>query len=214
MYSVEKVLERFQFFFDKSKNPDSNIVKLMRIFSDQLQDISDTQQTTLEWRNIDRAKGQALDLIGETVNQARGTATDEVYRLLLKSKLARSLSDGGINTIIRVLAIALDAPYEEIKVQEKWNDELDPEPAAISLIEIPIVRLNEIGLDGIQFARIVQRTVAAGVKVNVIELKGTFQLGGLPMINNIERGLSDVEGTIGGYLGAVFVPAEDQDLPI
>ncbi len=212
MYNLDNIMNRFADFF--KKNHDSNLGKLMTIFSEQLQQLDETNVTVKRWRSIDNAEGQGLDLIGETINQERGTATDEVYRLLLKSKLARSLSDGGINTLIRVLSIALDAHPSEIKITEKWNDELEPEPAAISLIEIPLFRLNEIGIAPDQFARIVQRTVAAGVKVNVIELAGTFAFGPIPMEQDPQKGFADVDQTTGGFLGSAFVPESDQDLPI
>lgn len=211
MFKPESILNRFADFF--KKNPDSNLGKIITIFSEQLQQIDETSTRIKEWRSIDNAQGSGLDLIGGTVNQERGTATDEVYRLLLKSKIARSLSDGGINTIIRVLSIALDAHPSEIQIKEKWHD-IDPESAAISLIQIPIGRLNEIGIAPDQFARIVQKTVSAGIKVDVIELAGTFTFGPIPIEKSAKAGFADIDGTTGGTLGTAYVPESGQDLPI
>jgi hypothetical protein len=212
LFDVQEILSKFQDYF--RKDPNSNIGKLMTIFAEQLQDLELTNQRIREWRDIDKAEGAVLDEIGVELNQPRGVATDEVYRVLLKSKNARNLSTGDINTIIRVLSIALDAEPSEIRIKEQWNDPTNPQPAAISVIELPIKRLNEIGLDPTRFARIVQRTVAAGVKVNTIEMSGTFEFGVLPIETDGNKGFSDIDGTVGGYLGLVYQPNQNQDLPL
>lgn len=206
-------MKRFADYF--SKHPTSNLSKLISIFSDELIELQETNKRILLWRDIDKAHGNALDLIGENVIQDRGVATDEVYRILLKSKMARNLSDGTINMIIQIISIALSTEPSTIKIVEKWNDIDDPEPAAIKLIELPLTKINEAGLDPMNFIRIVQRTVAAGVKVGVIELTGTFEFG--DELNAIENmnGFGDInDESIGGYLGAVYTPSIDQELPI
>lgn len=212
MFDLKSIMRRFTDYF--AKYPGSNISKLMQIFADELQELEQTNKRILEWRDVDKAEGQALDLIGENINQPRGVATDEVYRILLKSKIARNLSDGAINTILQVLSVALNTHPSEIKIVEKWNDPLEPEPAAISLIELPLARINESGIDPVNFVRIVQRTVAAGVKVGAIELEGTFEFGTTAMQIDNGKGFADIDGMIGGYFGAVFSPSSDQELPI
>lgn len=212
MFSVDNIMSRFVDYFDK--RPDSNLSKLISIFSEELMNFKETNDRILEWRSIDQAQGEALNLIGENINQARGAANDEVYRILLKSKIARSLSDGSINMIIQVLSIALSTEPSEIKIVEKWTDSSTPEPAAISVIELPIAALNAAGLDPVQFGRIVQRTVAAGVKVDAINLEGTFEFGPTAIVTDNSKGFGDIEQTIGGFLGAVYSPSTNQDLPI
>ena len=212
MFSTKTIMSRFADYF--AKQPDSNLSKLISIFSDELAVLENTNKQILLWREIDNAKGHALDLIGENVIQNRGVATDEVYRILLKSKIARNLSDGTINTIIQVISIALSTDPSTIKIMEKWNDIDEPEPAAIKLIELPLTKINEAGLDPLNFIRIIQRTVAAGVKVGVIELSGTFEFGTIAMEVDNLKGFGNIDGTIGGYLGAVYIPSTDQELPI
>lgn len=214
MFDVQEILNKFQDYF--RKDPNSNIGKLMTIFAEQLQDLELTNQRIREWKDIDKAEGAALDEIGVELNQPRGAATDEIYRVLLKSKNARNLSTGDINTIIRVLSIALDAEPSEIQIKEQWNDPVDPQPAAISLIQLPLRKLNEVGMSPKQFVQIVQKTVAAGVRVASIELSGTFAFASLP--STIEysdtAGFADENGTVGGYFGALFVDSEDSNLPV
>ncbi|MCJ8015217.1 hypothetical protein MUG84_26470 [Paenibacillus sp. KQZ6P-2] len=213
MFSMKDMLGRFMDFFNK--DPNSNIGKLIGILYGQLQEVGDTLETVREWRNIDKAKGTTLDMIGHNIIQPRGAATDEVYRVLLKSKIARNLSQTDINTIIRVLALALNCDYSDIRIQPKFNDPVDPEPAALSLIRVPIKRLNEVGMSPMQFGQIIQKTVAAGVRVAQIELAGTFQLASkYGELETGATGLADPDMTTGGTLGEVYVPGHDYTLPI
>ncbi len=207
------LLARFPDVYDK--RPESNLGKLMGIFAEQFSKVEQTLVTIEAWRDIDAAAGATLDRIGENVGQDRGAATDEVYRMLIKSKIARNLSTADINTIIRVIAIAVGAPYEEIEVRAKYDDPVDPEPAAISLIGLPLKYVNQIGISLPQFARIIQKTAAAGVRVNSVQLQGTFEFGDLPLSTSSTAGFGDDgDPETGGYFGAAFDPNQDVDLPI
>lgn len=212
MITVQDMLRRLTDVF--RKDPESNVGKLMSIFAAQIQKLEQTVQRVEEWRDIDKAEGTTLDRIGENVGQPRGAATDEIYRILIKSKIARNLSKGDINTIITVLSTALDTDPSEIKIVELYNDPIAPEPAAISIIKLPLRKINEAGMNPAQFARIVQRTVAAGVRVGIIELDGTFEFAGNDGEYDINAGFADLAGTIGGTLGAAISGNTDIDLPI
>ena len=212
MITAQDMLRRLTDVF--RKDPDSNIGKLMAIFADQLQKLEQTVQRVEEWRDIEKAQGMTLDRIGENVAQHRAAATDEIYRILIKSKIARNLSKGDINTIITVLSTALDTDPREIRIVELYNDPVEPEPAAISLIQLPIERINEIGMNPAQFAQIVQRTVAAGIRVGVIELTGTFEYGTVGEPPDPNTGFADLDQTSGGTLGAAYSPGLVPDLPL
>jgi hypothetical protein len=212
MITVQDMIRRLTDVF--RKDPDSNIGKLMAIFADQLQKLEQTVQRVEVWRDIDRAEGTTLDRIGENVGQPRGAATDEIFRILIKSKIARNLSKGDINTIISVLATALNTDPSEITIKELYDDPFEPEPAAISLIALPIERINAVGMDPRQFAQIVQKTVAAGVRVGVIELTGTFEYGTIDDPPDPNAGFADLDQTIGGTLGAAYSPGLVPDLPL
>lgn len=212
MYSVESIMRRFASFL--RKNPNSNLSKLMTIFSEQLQEIEGDNQRIKEWRDIDKAEGKGLDMIGDIVRQPRGATTDEIYRVLLKAKNAQAYSDGTVNSVIKVISLALDIDPTEFKVSPKWNDPSDPEPAAVKVLEIPLKRLNEVGLSLNQFGRLVENTLSAGVRLENIELAGTFTFGGIPIETDPNAGFADLEGTTGGHFGAVFSSSNEQDLPI
>jgi hypothetical protein len=198
------------------KDPESNTAKIIKILADELEEIQSTFERIEEWKDVEVAEGAALDDLGTNVGQPRGVATDEIYRILLRSKVARNFSDGTIDTIIRVVSLAINADPKEIQIKELYNDPNNPEPAAIGLIQIPLRKLNEVGMSPKQFVQIVQKTVAAGVRVANVELSGTFAFASYPTTieyNDI-AGFADENGTVGGYLGAMFVDSEDSNLPV
>ncbi|ASS66367.1 MULTISPECIES: hypothetical protein [unclassified Paenibacillus] len=210
MISVKDLLRRLPDYFDK--RAESTLGRLLGIVSAQLAELEATQNQIREWRDIETARGPTLDRIGVNVGQPRGVATDEVYRILIKSKIARNRSTGDINTIIRVLSVALSCPPSDIQIEEMWASAA-PEPATISLIKLPMKQLNAAGMDLMQFARIVQRAVAAGVRVGAIELSGTFSFAG-DDVTSSPQGFADLSGAAGGTLGAVYAPSNSTDLPI
>ncbi|MGY4689356.1 hypothetical protein [Salibacterium sp. K-3] len=197
-----------------NKNPNSNIAKIISLVMSQLDELTATFERIEAWRAIDNAEGRTLDDIGLDLNQYRGTATDEIYRILLKSKTARDMSEGNTNTVINVLAMAIDADPSEIGISETWMDEDNPEPAGINVIEIPIERLNAVGMSGDQFIQFVAGSVAAGVYVRTIELEGTFSYGAIDEELDENGGFADVDQTTGGYYGALYEPGDERPLPM
>jgi hypothetical protein len=197
------------------KKPDSNIGKIISLVASELEELQGVFTKIEQWRSVDVARGTTLDLIGENVVQARGKTTDEVFRILIKSKIARNFSTGDINNIIDVLAIALDAEPSEIGIHEHYEDDT-PQYASLSLDAIPISRLNEVGMTPDQFVQLVKKVVAAGVRVNQVELSGTFEFSSLPNAVEIDdtKGFSDLDGLTGGYFGAVYDSGKVEKLPI
>lgn len=197
------------------KSPNSNVGKVIKLLTDELDLLQNTFDRIEEWKDVDKAEGAVLDDMGVNVGQPRGAATDEIYRVLLRSKVARNFSDGTINTIIRVISIAVNADPKEVRIQELYNDTNNPEPAAIGLIQIPLRKLNEVGMSPKQFAHVVQKTVAAGVRVASIELSGTFSFSSQPIAieSDSSAGFADSSGIVGGYFGAAF-SGTDETLPM
>lgn len=160
---INKLTDAFQ------KDEKSNIGKLFLIVDEQLTAARKTLTTAEKWRDIDNAKGRGLDLIGDNVAQNRGRATDEIYRVLIRGKVARNISDGTTNRIIEALAKTLNCGYDEINIFTVKEDNED-EPAAIIVKKAPLEALNKVGMSATQFSSIVQKTVAAGVRVAYINL--------------------------------------------
>lgn len=198
-----------------NRAPNSNISKLLAMVEAEHDELLETLQVVEAWQDLDRALGRALDRIGFDVQQFRGMATDEVYRVLIKSRIARNASDGTINTIIRVLSMALDISPSDIGIIETYNA-ADPEPAALSVIKAPLGGLLKTGLTGQQLGLMIAKTAAGGVGVQSVELYGTFQFSSIAgtLETDPEKGFANLEMTTGGTLGLAYNPGEDVEFPL
>lgn len=161
MYNVRDLVGLFTDHF--RKDPESNTYKLMRLFSGELQTLKATNDRILEWRDIDAAEGKTLDLIGQNINQPRGRANDARYRIMLKTKIARNLSDGTINGLIKSISYVLQVDKSLIQIGELWR--VLNEPAAIAVEEIPLDKISNAGLTSDEFETILQSFVSAGVRL-------------------------------------------------
>lgn len=107
-------------------------------------------------RNIDKAQGETLDKLGANVGQFRYGEDDDLYRLLIKTRIIANLSIGDIPTINKIMSILVKDIFLGIK--ETWSYEKHRnEPAAI------VLQLSEIW-SNIPL-EIIHRIKAAGVRV-------------------------------------------------
>lgn len=198
-----------------TKNEDSNIGKVLLLLSEQIDDLNGSLIAIENYRDLNQATGTTLDLIGKALGQPRGKATDEVYRILIRARIARNASDGTTDKIIHALALALNTEPSDIKVSE-LSDGGVYEPATVGLVNLPLDALLNAGMTATQFGVLMQRVVAAGVRVASVDLTGTFQLAESATVSVIdgEKGLSDLTQTTGGTLSGSFSPEQEIELPI
>lgn len=204
---LDKFVERLTDSY--SKNPESNVYKLMSIAAGIIQENEDTLNRIGDWRDVDQAEGVALDMLGQNVRQNRGQAPDEVYRILIKSKIKRNLSNGSINTLIDFLSFILQIPKTSVKVNELWKV---GQPADLK-IDIPLNVINATGLSRKQFGTLINLVTVAGVNAEVL-FEGTFSFSSVYDASETSaEGFADDAGTTGGTLGDAFDPAVDYELP-
>lgn len=111
-------------------------------------------------RNIDQATGETLDKLGENVGQFRLGEEDDLYRLLIKTRIIANMSIGDIPTINYVMSVLLKEVFLGLEETWPYEDYLH-EPAAIKLKLGPLA--------GSIPYEIIDRIKAAGVRV-LIEL--------------------------------------------
>lgn len=191
------------------KRPESNVSKVISIISDELTELKDLYNKIEEYNDVDKAEGVALDTIGANIGQYRGEVRDEVYRALIKTKILRNRSDGTLNDMVKVLAIALDIDPAEIIMRE---DEQSALPN-INVLTVPIDALNRTGLTASQLGQLVNSMVVAGVKLEGIVYGGTFEYMD-ELENDVSLGYSDVNMNNGGTLGDVYAPSDEDRFPI
>ena len=182
----------------------------MQIVSEELDDIKITYRKIQDWRDIEQAEGVALDKEGQDLLQFRGEVNDDIYRVLIASRIARNKATGTYNNMIEVLSLALNVDPSEIVIEEGEQGEAQ----TITLIQIPITTLAEIGMTIGQLGRIVARLTAAGIGVGSIEFFGTFEYVGDTLGFDLDTGYADENMVNGGTLGDLYQPSSDPEFPI
>lgn len=177
----------------------------MQIVSEELDDIKIVYKRIEDWQDLQQAEGVALDKIGQDLLQFRGEVNDEVYRVLIASRIARNKATGTYNNMIEVLSLALNVDPSEIVIEEG----IAGEPQTITLIQIPLGTLMQIGMTIGQLGKIVAKLTAAGIGVKYIEFYGTFRYGPDPLIQDSETGYADYIFARGGELEVDFVYVGD-----
>ncbi|MEK4718113.1 hypothetical protein NST66_11095 [Priestia sp. FSL W8-0524] len=141
-----------------TKNENSNIGKIIRVFSDELEQVQATLEKTEQWRDIDDAEGTTLDLIGENVGQMRDNSSDEQFRLLIKTKIFSNLSVGDIESVNQLLRIYLGDQF--VSVEEGWQLEGTPFDGQAAMLFITVK--GDGNLNGIPFEH-TSRIVGDGI---------------------------------------------------
>jgi|LSQX01.1.fsa_nt_gb hypothetical protein len=192
-----------------SKDEYGNTGKLFKIISDEQHQINAAMEKIRIFRDLDNATGRTLDKIGSNFRQHRGVLDDDLYRIMIKVKVMRNLSDGGINTLISIFSFLFQIDKSEVKINEMWPDE----PAAMT-VTVPPGALNRTGLSLDQFGQLADSVAAGGVGISTLFL-GTFQFSSQPTTSEMDgdKGFGDIEGTTGGYFGAYFDKTSGELLP-
>lgn len=164
-YNLEDMLNELPIALDYEK--DSNNAKLLSLFADYMEETLETLKTIDEWRDVDNAQGKALDMIGYDRNVARNGNDDNFYRFLIKVQQSQRTSDGTYNSIIRLLANALNANYSDINVQPMY---VKGEPDAIEITNIPSDYVDDIRKKKLVMDK-VQEIVALGIRVANLEFQ-------------------------------------------
>lgn len=147
----KSAFNRLPEYFRKGNNE-----KLYKVLYGEIDELYDTIIDIRSTRDIDKAFGKTLDLLGENIGQERDGEDDEAYRMLLKIKIIANFSKGDIPTMNRVFRAILGDSYKGIV--ETWDkEEYKNEPAAI------VIKVNT-GASR-RYIKILSSVKAGGVKV-------------------------------------------------
>lgn len=104
------------------------IETITRVFAEKAQEIEDVFWQLITERFLDTAVGVNLDILGRIVRRERGPLNDDVYRAILRGKIAANLSSGTYPEVLRVVELCLNVRSTGISI------EVVPEyPAAATL---------------------------------------------------------------------------------
>ena len=116
---MDRMTGRLPGLYDKSD--DSNINKLFRMLSAEIDEVNDTLDKTKDWRDVDQAEGKVLDRIGQNLNVLRRDKGDIEYRRFLKMKITSHQSRGDIETLNEIARVVVGEPF--IGIEEFWYEQ-------------------------------------------------------------------------------------------
>lgn len=192
------------------KDTDSNNYKILNIQKIEVDGIKSDTEDVYNTLDLDQATGKTLDLYGDMLGQARGYATDDQYRIMIKSRIVRNLMTGSLDSIITAGCLMFGCDPNEMHIVE------DSSPVAVKIISLPYRVINYVGLSASQVIELIIKLVPVGITVKSAELQGTFEFGTTDSEYDEDKGFADSETTptMGGYLGYIYSSESEHILPI
>ena len=186
----------------------SNNYKILEIERAANQVSRDILQEIYTILNIDEASGSTLDMYGERFGQPRGKATDAQFRKMIRSKIARSLSNGSYKDIVDAICHTFGCDISEVKISETGA-------MTVTLEVAPIASILAAGFSTGQAEQIISSLLPVSVSLESVLFGGTFEFSATETEYDESAGFSDSEdGSIGGYLGWTAGEASIDSLPI
>ena len=201
-----------------AKSPDSNNYKILtneKIAVDEFRKDIKAVDNSLDLNGVDEngnpyVYGKTLDLYGEMLNQPRGVATDEQYKMLIRAKITRSLAGGDLPSVLDALCVTFNCEPSQIKIIEK-----EDAYCTVEAVILPIDKLNDAGMTQTQAAKVIKTLLPVGVKLEVTNYEGTFEFTDSTSEYSETAGFGDLnDDTVGGYFGSIISEEDENPLPI
>lgn len=200
MFNFDNLANNLPDSFQKGK--DSNNYKILSIVHQMGEMFRENIAEIIKSRDISQATGKTLDYYGDFVGVNRDGATDEQYRALIRSKIARNTCDGTDTSILEALAFTFDCHPTFINFVENNNY---GSYATVTATQIPIDEITKAGLTIEQVYQILLDVMPAGVHLDRVNYRGSFVLSAGEGQSAYGKGLSTAEGTNdGGTLGYIL----------
>ena len=99
-----------------NKRQDTVLYKLLDVYNQELEKVSDEAQKVEKWRSLKEAKGTTLDLLGQDRKAYRISNDDDTYRFIIFVHILMSHAQGTIPSMVHIMSTALNAEPEKFKV--------------------------------------------------------------------------------------------------
>lgn len=100
------------------KDTDGNNFKLLSLHGEAVDTLRADAEAVLRAQDLQTAIGRTLDRYGAEIDQARGSANDALYRLLIQQKLARSRGTGTWESVTSGVRNVLNCGAEDFYVYD------------------------------------------------------------------------------------------------
>ena len=207
------MVDKFNFDYVKNlpdayrKTPDSNNAKILEIERHEVSQLRESIADIYDSLDIDKATGKTLDLYGDMLGQKRGKANDGQYRIILKNRILRNLTNGDYNSVIKAICLVFGCNPSEVQLAEAADR------PSVELKGLPYSAINACGLTPEDAIKIVFNLIPVGVKTESIMFEGTFEFGAETIEIDAAKGFGNIEQTTGGYFGFMASDMEST-LPI
>lgn len=193
-----------------AKSKTSNNYKILSIVQGTGTEIKQSIEDIHNSLDIEKATGKTLDLYGEMLGQARGFATDQQYRVMLKARIMRNVMNGDYKSLSSATCMMFGCNPDEFYIDESEK------AGAVNIITVPYRVLNYVGLSADQTIELIKVLMPIGVTVDSVSLVGTFEFGESESEYDENKGMaaSEADQTIGGYLGYLSQSTDEKPLPI
>ena len=189
------------------KRWDSNNAKILAIEKREMDAIRGELSDIYASLDLSLASGKTLDLYGEMVGQERGKASDEQYRIMIRARILRNLTNGDYNSIARAISLIFNCDTTDFCIAEK------DEPCVVELTGLPFEILNRSGLGVENALKIINEIIPAGVRLETLSFDGTFEFSDAEEEQDAAAGFGDIEQTLGGYFG-LLASGDTSNLPV
>lgn len=191
------------------KDSESNNFKILEIERRANNEMREMLEEIAKTFDIDKATGATLDLYGKRFGQPRGKATDDQYRMMIKSKIVRGLSSGSYKDIVDAICYTFDCDKSEILLVDGAT------PSSVRLEQAPLEAVIRAGFSTRQAEQIVASLLPITVTLEYASLEGTFEFSDSETDYDETAGFAETEnGEIGGYLGWTGSEENVDELPI
>lgn len=192
-----------------AKTNDSNNYKILETERQTLKTIREIIKDVDDCLDLDKAYGKTLDYYGEKVGQVRGVATDEQYRVMIRSKITQNLSDGTHKSVVRSICATFNCDSSDVLIRDNDNT------CVIDVVKLPLEAIVKSNFTANQTVAIIKRLLPVCITIDSYLFEGTFEFSESEAEYDATAGFCDVEGgTLGGYLGVTQGDNDDTILPI
>lgn len=191
------------------KTRDSNNYKILSLNADLLSELKSDINAVNESLDIFLATGKTLDLYGKIYGQLRGQLNDTKYRYMILFRIATNTVNADYDSIAKLAVQMFDCDPSDFILEETNN------PATVKVVKLPYTVLIETGFTSKQAVDMVELLLPVCIKIEAEVFEGTFAFSNSNEIEYDENaGLSNLNQSIGGFLGLVYGEDEEVPLPI
>ena len=193
------------------KDKDSNNYKILEIERRAGVELRDHLDDIAEILDIENATGAVLDAYGARYGQPRGKATDQQYRIMIKTKIAKTLSSGSYKDIVDVICFAFSCTKNEVLLLESPIN-----PMSVSLEQLPLTAINSSGFTTTQAYQLIKSMMPVAIELQSVLFEGTFEFAETESEYDESAGfaISEADQSIGGYFGGAESDVSENPLPI